>query len=81
MATLPKRPEFSPIRRRVLILLVIGLASLIGLDFFAAHHPYFGIDGTPGFAAWYGFAAALLAVALALGWARIVGRKGDRADD
>lgn len=46
-----------------------GLAMLILLDVVVAEHPVFGIDGTFGFYAWYGFAtcAAMILGAKALG--------------
>ena len=34
---------------------IIGLVVLVLLDFLVTHHPHFGIDGTIGFNAWYGF--------------------------
>lgn len=70
------------VSRRVLlaVLIAILIAAVIA-DFFVEHHAYFGIDGTPGFAAWFGFAAAVLAVVLATGWRRIVGRKERPHDD
>lgn len=46
------------------------LAGLVILDLFVEHHPHFGIDGTFGFGAWYGFAAcvALVGIAKLLGF-------------
>lgn len=38
------------------------LALLVAADFFVPHHPHFGIDGTPGFYAWFGFAACVVLV-------------------
>jgi hypothetical protein len=45
------------------------LTALVLADFLVEHHPLFGLDGTFGFAAWYGFAAcvALVLFAKALG--------------
>lgn len=47
----------------------IVLAILVLLDLVVKHHPHFGIDGTFGFGAWYGFLAcvALVLFAKALG--------------
>lgn len=78
---LPRIPPMSPARRRLLLAALAVLALLVAIDFFLDHHPYFGIDGTPGFAAWYGLGAALAAIVLALGWTRVVGRNGDRPND
>ena len=43
----------------------VVLAGLVVLDLFVEHHPHFGIDGTFGFGAWYGFAACVVLVVLA----------------
>lgn len=47
---------------------VIMLAALVLFDLVVHHHQYFGIDGTFGFAAWFGalttFALVLLALAV-----------------
>ncbi|MGE0361981.1 MAG: hypothetical protein AB7H93_10575 [Vicinamibacterales bacterium] len=47
----------------------VVLAVVVALDLAVSHHPYFGVDGTFGFGAWYGFAAcvALVLLAKALG--------------
>ena len=68
-------------RRRVLIVLLAILALLIGADFFVTHHASFGIDGTPGFAAWFGLVSAAIAVVSAYGWGLLMRRPGERADD
>ncbi len=51
------------------ILFIAVLASTVLLDALVVHHPYFGIDGTFGFGAWFGFAScvALVLFAKALG--------------
>ncbi|KAB2913243.1 MAG: hypothetical protein F9K29_16675 [Hyphomicrobiaceae bacterium] len=45
------------------------LTTVVLADFLVEHHPLFGLDGTFGFAAWYGFASciALVLFAKALG--------------
>ena len=68
-------------RRVVLIALLVALALLAGADFFVEHHGSFWIDGTPGFAAWFGLAGAALAVVIAQGWALLLRRTEERADD
>ena len=48
---------------------ILVLIVLVALDLVVAHHPHFGIDGTFGFSAWFGFLScvALVGVAKALG--------------
>jgi membrane protein implicated in regulation of membrane protease activity len=60
---------------------VVLLMVLVGCDFLVSHHPAFGIDGTPGFAAWYGIVAAVAAIALATLWADIARRPETRAEE
>lgn len=45
------------------------LLGLVALDLVVEHHPLFGIDGTFGFGAWFGFLScvALVLFAKALG--------------
>lgn len=43
----------------------VVLAVLVLLDLVVAHHPHFGIDGTFGFGAWFGFAASFAMVLFA----------------
>lgn len=57
-----------------------GLLVLFGLvvaDFFVVHHPYFGLDGWPGFSAGFGFVAC---VGMVLG-AKALGKLLKRRDD
>lgn len=68
-------------RRLVLIGLLVLLVLLVLADFLVTHHANFWIDGTPGFAAWYGLVGAALAVALAQGFGLWMRRPGERADD
>ncbi|MCX5479185.1 hypothetical protein OSH08_09230 [Kaistia geumhonensis] len=68
-------------RLRLAIGLAVLLVVLVGCDFLVSHHPAFGIDGTPGFAAWYGIVASISAIALATGWARIARRPETRAGE
>jgi UPF0716 family protein affecting phage T7 exclusion len=55
--------------RRLWVGFILVLVMLVALDLVVAHHPYFGIDGTFGFGAWFGFLScvALVAFAKALG--------------
>ena len=55
--------------RRLWALFIVVLALTVLADLAIEHHPYFGVDGTIGFGAWFGFAScvALVLVAKALG--------------
>jgi len=68
-------------RRKILLALVALLALLVVADSFVTHHASFGIDGTPGFAAWFGLLSAAGAVVIAYGWGRLMRRPGERVDD
>jgi hypothetical protein len=54
---------------RLWAVFVVVLAVSVLADLAIEHHPYFGIDGTIGFGAWFGFASCvvLVVVAKALG--------------
>jgi hypothetical protein len=56
--------------KRLWVLFAILLAFTVLLDLVISHHPYFGLDGTFGFGAWFGFVSCtvLIAAAKALGW-------------
>ncbi len=45
---------------------VVILAALVLLDLLVKHYQYFGIDGTFGFAAWFGALITFVLVLLAL---------------
>lgn len=54
-----------------------GMAILVVTvlcDFVVHHHAYFGIDGTFGFAAWYGFVSCVVLVVFAKGLGFILKR-------
>lgn len=55
--------------RGLWIAFAITLAATVLMDLVIEPHPYFGLDGTFGFGAWFGFASCvvLIAVAKALG--------------
>jgi hypothetical protein len=55
--------------RGLWVVFILMLVMLVALDLVVAHHPYFGLDGTFGFGAWFGFLScvALVAFAKALG--------------
>jgi hypothetical protein len=51
------------------IVFAVVLAATVMLDLVIEHHPYFGLDGTLCFGAWFGFAScvAMVVFAKALG--------------
>ena len=55
--------------RRLWAFFIVVLALTVLADLAIEHHPYFGVDGTIGFGAWFGFAScvALVLVAKAVG--------------
>lgn len=59
----------STIKRLWLIFVTI-LAVTVLIDLAIEHHPYFGLDGSFGFGAWFGFAScvAMIVFAKMLGW-------------
>jgi len=67
-------------RLRLAVALAVVLLFLVGCDFLVSHHPAFGIDGTPGFAAWYGIVTSIAAIALATFWADVARRPETPAD-
>lgn len=68
------------LQRRIALAAAILLVVLVGVDLTLEHHPYFGIDGTPGFGAWFGALSALVSIALAIVWGA-VGHREERPDD
>lgn len=44
------------------IVSLVGLAGLVLADLLVEHHPHFGIDGTFGFGAWFGFVSCVILV-------------------
>ena len=65
------RPETITLLWRV----GLGILALTVLgDLVVSHHPHFGIDGTFGFAAWYGFVSCVVLVAFAKGLGALLKR-------
>ena len=66
-----------------LLWIVFGtiLAGLVLADLVVHHHPLFGIDGTFGFAAWYGFAACVVLVLFAKALGLLLKRPDTYYDD
>lgn len=51
--------------RRLWIAFAIVLTAVVLADFAIEHHPYFGLDGTFGFGAWFGFASCVVLIVFA----------------
>lgn len=51
------------------IVFAVVLVATVMMDLVIDHHPYFGLDGTFGFGAWFGFVSciAMIVFAKALG--------------
>ncbi len=56
------RPKSIRLLWRLFIAILV--VTVIG-DFFVRHEPYFGIDGSFGFGAWFGFLSCVALVAFA----------------
>ncbi|MDX2288303.1 MAG: hypothetical protein NW217_05715 [Hyphomicrobiaceae bacterium] len=62
-ATAPKPWLERPATIRMLwVVSGVILAGLVLADLAIEHHSHFGVDGTMGFGAWYGFAACVVLV-------------------
>lgn len=53
---------------------IAGLMLLVALDLIVQHHPHFGIDGTFGFGAWYGFLSCVALIVFAKGLGHLLKR-------
>ena len=62
--------------RLLWIVFVAVLGATVLVDLVVQHHPHFGIDGSFGFGAWFGFASCVARIAVA----RIVGLGLKRPD-
>lgn len=62
--------------RRLWVAFIVSLAALVALDLVVRHHPHFGIDGTFGFGAWFGFFSCVVLVM----FARVLGSVLKRPD-
>lgn len=56
--------------KKLWIAFIVVLAATVLMDLAIERHPLFGLDGTFGFSAWFGFfsCVALIVVAKILGW-------------
>ena len=82
----PTRPDDHWLARprTVRLLWVVFIAVLVltvVADFFVDHHGVFGIDGTVGFYAWYGFLSCLVLVVGAKALGAVLSRPDDYYGD
>lgn len=73
----PVRPQTTKWLR---IALIVILAVTVLADFFMEHHGKYGVDGTIGFYAWYGFLSCVCLVVLARALGVILKRPADYYD-
>lgn len=71
------RPETI---RRLWIVFIAILAITALADFFVEHHGYFGVDGTFGFGAWYGFVSCVVLVVFSKALGALLKRRDDYYD-
>ena len=73
------------VRKSTIRLLWIAFIAILALtvlaDFWVEHHPHFGIEGTFGFGAWFGFVACLVLVVGAKALGVILKRPDTYYDD
>lgn len=67
--------------RLLWIVFIIILALTVLADFFVDHYGHFGIDGTIGFYAWYGFLSCVVLVFAAKALGVFLKRKDTYYDD
>lgn len=68
MAGKPKNDHWLVRPETIRLLWIVSLTVLavtVLADLFVEHHPHFGIDGTLGFAAWFGFVSCVVLIAVA----------------
>jgi hypothetical protein len=67
--------------KRLWIVFGLVLAATVLADLTIEHHPYFGLDGTFGFGAWYGFVACVALIVVAKGLGAVLKRPDTYHDD
>ncbi len=66
--------------RKLWIAFAIVLAATVAADFIVHHKAYFGIDGTFGFGAWFGFLSCVLMIVFAKGLGMLLKRRDNYYD-
>ena len=59
----------------------VVLVAVVLADFAIEQHPYFGLDGTFGFGAWFGFASCVVMIVFAKGLGALLKRRDTYYDD
>jgi hypothetical protein len=72
------RPEPVRLSRRTWTVFGAVLLATLVAEPFVHHHASFGLDGTPAFAAWFGFASCMAMVLVAK---LVIGKLLARRDD
>jgi hypothetical protein len=67
--------------KRLWIACALLLAATVLADFFIEHRPYFGLDGTFGFGAWFGFGSCVALIVFAKMLGAILKRPDTYYDD
>jgi hypothetical protein len=67
--------------RGLWIAFAVALVATVLMDLVIEPHPYFGLDGTLGFGAWFGFASCVVLIAGAKALGAILRRPDTYYDD
>lgn len=67
--------------RGLWIAFAAALVATVLMDLVIEPHPYFGLDGTLGFGAWFGFASCVVLIAVAKALGAILRRPDTYYDD
>lgn len=66
--------------KRLWILFAVILVAIVLADFAIEHHPYFGLDGTFGFGAWFGFVSCVALIVFAKAFGALLKRPDTHYD-
>ena len=78
---LPKTPMWTHVGKYLLKVGIAALVAFVLLDLKVKHVQFFAIDGTFGFAAWFGALATFALVLLALAVGSLLRAPGGTYDD
>lgn len=67
--------------KQLWIVFALVLAATVLMDLLIEHHPYFGLESTFGFGAWFGFASCVAMIAFAKALGTILKRPDDYYDN